>query len=320
MKIGKGSDKWLRRLAAPIGFLLPFGIAAVALVYGTAGQAQTTNNLPGLLQQMQGSSPLGQGLPGLGGFNSGVGQQPDMSSQTYLPQFRPAPLPPSRLEQIMSSRAGIRLQQFGYDQLGSGRSVTIAQTGAVQDDYILGPGDQIVVSLRGQENSDFRAAIDRSGQVLLPRLKPISAIGRSFSSFRQDLEAAVRRAYVATEATVSVATVRQIRVLVSGEVNNPGQRTLSGLSSAVDALLLSGGVRKTGSLRNIRIQRSGREYNVDLYSVLTSRGGGADLRLTDGDRVVVPPLGPTVAVAGLVRRPGIYELPARATSVTARTL
>ena len=320
MKIGKGSDKWLRRLAAPIGFLLPFGIAAVALVYGTAGQAQTTNNLPGLLQQMQGSSPLGQGLPGLGGFNSGVGQQPDMSSQTYLPQFRPAPLPPSRLEQIMSSRAGIRLQQFGYDQLGSGRSVTIAQTGAVQDDYILGPGDQIVVSLRGQENSDFRAAIDRSGQVLLPRLKPISAIGRSFSSFRQDLEAAVRRAYVATEATVSVATVRQIRVLVSGEVNNPGQRTLSGLSSAVDALLLSGGVRKTGSLRNIRIQRSGREYNVDLYSVLTSRGGGADLRLTDGDRVVVPPLGPTVAVAGLVRRPGIYELPARATSVTARML
>lgn len=316
---GKASGRWLRRQAASISFVLPFAVAAMALFWGVPGQAQTSA-VPNLLQQLQGNNSLGQGLSGFGMGNSGIGQQPDMAPQTYTPQFRSAPLPPSRLEQIMSSRAGIKLQQFGYDQLGSGRSVTIAQTGAVQDDYILGPGDQIIVSLRGQENSEFRAAIDRSGQVLLPRLKPISAIGRSFGSFRQDLEAAVRRSYVATEATVSVATVRQISVLVSGEVNSPGQRTLSGLSSAVDALLLSGGVRKTGSLRNVRIQRSGREYNVDLYSVLTARGGGADLRLADGDRIVVPPLGPIVAVAGLVRRPGIYELPARATSMTARTL
>lgn len=319
MKSRRENGHWLCRQAAAISFVLPFALALLALIWGTPGRAQTTN-LPNVLQQLQGNSPLGQSIPNLGGFNSGVGQQPDMSTQTYLPQVRPAPLPASRLEQIMSSRAGIRLQQFGYDQLGSGRSVTIAQTGAVQDDYILGPGDQIIVSLRGQENSEFRAAIDRSGQILLPRLKPIAAIGRSFGSFRQDLEAAVRRAYVATEAAVSVATVRQISVLVSGEVNNPGQRTLSGLSSAVDALLLSGGVRKTGSLRSVRIQRAGREYNVDLYNVLTSRGGAADLRLADGDRIVVPPLGPTVAVAGLVRRPGIYELPSRATSMTARTL
>lgn len=319
MKSWKGSCHWLRRQAAPIGFLLPLAVTIAAFICSDPGQAQTTN-VPNILQQLQGNSPFGQTLPNLGGFNSGVGQQPDMSSQTYLPDFRNVPLPPSRLEQIMSSRAGVNLRQFGYEQLGSGRSVTIAQTGAVQDDYLLGPGDQIIVSLRGQENSEFRAAIDRSGQVLLPRLKPISAIGRSFGSFRQDLEAAVRRAYVATEATVSVATVRQISVLVSGEVNNPGQRTLSGLSSAVDALLLSGGVRKTGSLRGIRIQRAGREHTVDLYSVLTSRGGAADLRLADGDRIVVPPLGPTIAVAGLVRRPGIYELPARASSMTARTL
>ncbi len=319
MKSGKGICHWLRRQAAPIGFLLPFAMTVTAFLCSDPSQAQTTN-VPNILQQFQGNSPLGQTFPNLGGYNSGVGQQPDMTSQTYMPDFRNVPLPPSRLEQIMSSRAGVNLRQFGYQQLGSGRSVTVAQTGAVQDDYVLGPGDQIIVSLRGQENSEFRATIDRGGQVLLPRLKPISAIGRSFGSFRQDLEAAVRRAYVATEAAVSVATVRQISVLVSGEVNNPGQRTLSGLSSAVDALLLSGGVRKTGSLRGIRIQRAGKEYTVDLYSVLTSRGGAADLRLADGDRLVVPPLGPTIAVAGLVRRPGIYELPARASSMTARAL
>lgn len=319
MKSRSGFRHWLRRRAAPISFLLPSAVTLIALICGSPGYAQT-NNLPNILQQLQGNSALGQGIPNLGNFNTGVGQQPDMGAQIYQPQLPAAPLPASRLEQILSARAGLKLQQFGYDQLGSGRTVTIAQTGAVQDDYVLGPGDQIIVSLRGQENSEFRAAIDRSGQVLLPRLKPISATGRSFGSFRQDLEAAVRRSYVATEATVSVASIRQISVLVSGEVNNPGQRTVSGLSSAVDALLLSGGVRKTGSLRNIRIQRSGREYNVDLYSVLTSRGGGADLRLADGDRIVVPPLGPTVVAAGLVRRPGIYELPARTTSMSARAL
>ncbi len=184
----------------------------------------------------------------------------------------------------------------------------------------MGPGDQVVVSLRGQENSQFRVPIDRNGQVSLPRLPPISATGRTFGSFRQDLEAAVHRAYVATDAYISIAAVRQISVLVSGEVNNPGARTLSGLSSAVDALLLSGGVRKSGSLRNIRILRAGHEYVVDLYTVLTDGGSGSSLRLADGDRILVPPLGRTVAVSGLVRRPGIYELAAGQTGMPVRAL
>ena len=191
----------------------------------------------------------------------------------------------------------------------SGRSIAMPQTGAVQDDYVLGPGDQIVVSLRGQENSELRAEVNRNGQVVLPRLSPMAATGRTFGSFRQDLEAAVHRAYVATDASVSVSRVRQISVLVSGEVNVPGQRILTGLSSAVDAILVSGGVKKTGSLRSIRIQRGGKEYTVDLYSVLTGGGVAPSLRLADGDRIIVPPLGRTVAVTGLVRQPGIFELP-----------
>jgi protein involved in polysaccharide export with SLBB domain len=221
------------------------------------------------------------------------------------------PSPPSRLEQIMSARAGATLRQFGYDQLGLGKSVTVIEAGGVQDDYILGVGDEILVSLRGQENSPtpLRLTVDRNGQVLLPRLNPISAAGRSFGSFRQDVEAAVRRAYVATNAFVSLARVRQISVLVSGEVNNAGPRTVSGLSSVIDAILLSGGVRKSGSLRNIRVQRGTRQYVIDLYSVLGDRGGSAAFRLADGDRITVPLLGPTVAVSGLVRQPAIYELP-----------
>ena len=220
----------------------------------------------------------------------------------------------------MSARAGAKLEQFGYDQLGRGRTVSMAQTGAIADDYILGPGDQIIVSLRGQENSELRAEVNRNGEVILPRLAPLAASGRAFGSFRQDLEAAVHRAYVATDASVSISRVRQISVLVSGEVNVPGERLLTGLSSAVDAILVSGGVKKSGSLRSVRIQRGGKDYTVDLYSVLTGSGNAPNLRLADGDRIIVPPLGRTVAVAGLVRQPGIFELASGQSAIPVRTL
>lgn len=306
------------------GFLTPFLLALVVFMAAPGqGLAQVSSTDPlSLLQQMQRNGQGGLGA--LGGFGNGVvdttSQLPQ--NQTLLPQtqMQAARQPPSRLEQIMSARAGVRLQQFGYDQLGVGRAVTVPETGAVADDYIMGPGDEVVVSLRGQENSDFRTTVDRNGRVVLPRLPPIPATGRSFGSFRQDVDAAVHRAYVASTASTAIGRVRQISVLVSGEVNAPGQRIVTGLSSVLDALLLSNGVKKTGSLRNIRVQRAGLNHAVDLYSVLTGSGTGGGMRLADGDRIVVPPLGPTVAVAGLVRRPGIYELAGRAGGMSARTL
>lgn len=229
-------------------------------------------------------------------------------------------LPPSRIEQILSSRAGIRLEQFGYDQLGVGRSITVPQVGAVQDDYVLGPGDEIIVSLRGQENTEYQAVVDRNGQVTLPRLNPISAAGRTLGDVKRDLSDAVHRSYVATEAFLSLARVRQVSVLVTGEVNNPGERLVTGLSSPVDALLLAGGVKKSGSLRNVRVIHGGKEYVLDLYGMIDQQGSVPRIRMSDGDRVVVPALGSAVAVAGWVRRPAIYELPPGSSAVTVRGL
>ena len=214
----------------------------------------------------------------------------------------------SRIEKAFSARAGMPLQQFGYDQLGVGRAVTTPQMGSLQDDYVLGPGDQIVVSLRGQENAEYRAQVDRGGQVLLPRLSPIAAAGRTFGEFKADLLAAIHRAYVATDAFISVGKLRQISVFVVGDVANPGTRILTGQSTPVDAILLSNGVSKTGSLRQIKLVRNGRSIPIDLYSVIGQHGIANNIHLADGDRIVIPPIGATVAVAGDVRRPGIYEL------------
>lgn len=293
-----------------------FCLPAALLGSFSHASAQAIPNLnPDQLQQMQ-----QQYLPG--------GQQPTaQANQQQAPVVLQPAVPAqsdvlaqSRLEQIMSARAGSTLKQFGYDQLGHPSAVMVPQTGAVQDDYVMGSGDEVAVVLRGQENNEYRATVDRNGQVTLPRLAPISALGRSFGSFRQDVQAAVHRAYVATDVSVSIARMRQISVLVTGAVNNPGQRLVTGLSSALDALLLSGGITKFGSLRDVRIIRGGRQYNVDLYSVLSGNSNSASLRLADGDRIYVAPLGRTVAIAGLVRNAGIYELPRGQASISAQAL
>ncbi len=305
-------------------FFIPFVLALAGwLALSGNGLAQSLGSDPlSVLQQLQRGTTGGVG--GLGSLGNGVIDTTSNLPQSQILQPVGPQLvqnqPPSRLEQIMSSRAGVVLHQFGYNWFGVGRPVLVPETGAVQDDYIMGPGDEIVFSLRGQENSDVRTTVDRNGSVVLPRLKPIPAVGRSFGSFRQDVDAAVHSAYVASTASVAIARVRQISVLVSGEINAPGVRVVTGLSSVIDALLLSNGVRKTGSLRNIHVQRNGHDYVVDLYGVLTAGSQGGMMRLADGDRIVVPPLGRTVAVAGLVRQPGIYELPARASSISAKAL
>jgi protein involved in polysaccharide export with SLBB domain len=261
-----------------------------------------------LLQARSGANLLGANSLGLGESNSL--DQTTSSVQVYQPVV-PAPFqtaPASRLEMLYSSRAGRRLSQFGYDVLGVPTAVTAAQTGGVQDNYVLNAGDEIIVDLRGQENNTYRQRIDRNGQLILPKLGPILAAGRQFGEVRADLERQVSQSYISTNVFVSVGQIRQISVLVAGEVRAPGVRVLAGLSTPLDAILLSGGIAKTGSLRNVSLIRGNRTIAIDLYA-LVLQGTLPDIGgLRNGDRIYVPPLHNTVAVTGYVRRPGIYEL------------
>jgi protein involved in polysaccharide export with SLBB domain len=226
----------------------------------------------------------------------------------------------SRLEMLYSQRAGRPLSQYGYAFLGAPADVTISPSGAIQDSYVLSQGDEVVVTLRGQENATYRQRIRRDGRLTLPKLNPILAGGRTLGDFRADLESQIRQAYVSTNVFISLGEVHQVSVLVTGEVVTPGMRIVSALASPLDAILLSGGIGKTGSLRNIRLVRNGTTRTIDLYSVI-ALGNAANLgMLQDGDRIFIPPLGATVAVTGNVRRPGIYELPGLATRVVADAL
>jgi protein involved in polysaccharide export with SLBB domain len=300
-----------------------FAVAGAACVALAAANAQTLDVSSDVLQRMLQSQPQLQQQ-----FQQVVPNQafPSTDLRPSLQLYQPVELqripyaPPSRLEAIYSQRAGRPLTQFGYEVLGVPTPVSIVQTGAVPDNYMMGEGDEIVVVLRGQENITYRQRVNRDGQVILPRLTPISASGRTFGEFRSLLQRQVAQGYLSTDAFVSLGDARQISVFVSGEVRAPGVRNLNAFATPLDAILVSGGVSKTGSLRNALVIRSDQTIPIDLYSVLTPAEGTKIPTLRNGDRIMVPPLKNTVAISGFVRRPGIYELEDKQSTLSAETL
>ncbi|WP_448585411.1 SLBB domain-containing protein [Thermaurantiacus sp.] len=216
---------------------------------------------------------------------------------------------PSPVEADWRRRLGdptIRL--FGYDFFQAAPAPTGVRAGAVGDDYILGIGDEIAIAFRGATNENRTARVDRDGRILVGQLPPIQAAGRSLGAVKALIAAETRRTMLATDVYVSVDNVRSISVFVGGEVVRPGQFSLTSLADVATAIAQAGGVRRTGSLRQVRVVRSsGATQIIDLYGFL-GIGAPSNVRLMDGDRILVPVIGPTVAVTGAVARPAIYEL------------
>lgn len=246
-----------------------------------------------------------------------AGQYPNAS-----PQY-PYQVPQQTVQQpvpVDTLQTAAPLQQFGYEILGVPAPFTSAQLGVPQDGYILGPGDEVIVNLRGPEDQTYNQRVNRDGQVILPKLRPIAAAGRTLGDVRADIERRVSQTYISTNAFISLGQIRQISVLITGDIRYPGNRTLSALATPLDAILVSGGIAKTGSLRNVQLVRGDQTRNIDLYSIITQARGDTVGTLQDGDRIFVPPLQTTVAVAGLVRHPGIYELKDGDKSITSDDL
>ena len=221
--------------------------------------------------------------------------------------------PLSAAEAFFAARLeGPPLRQFGYETFRSGGGAAPQGFGALPEDYVLGPDDELVLAFRGRARQTLTLRIGRDGSLLLPDLPPIPAAGRSLKDLRAHLEGLATRDLGGSEVFVSIGQVRQMNVFVAGEVLRPGFQPLNALSTVLDALSAAGGVRKTGSLRAIRIEGPRGRRVVDLYAVIADAAGDPDLSLREGDRIIVPPVGGTVAVAGDVARSGIYELPARA--------
>ena len=202
------------------------------------------------------------------------------------------------------------LKPFGYDLFNGVPSTFAPATDVpVPAEYVVGPGDVIQVQLVGNNKGRYSLAVRRDGTINFPDLGPIPVSGRRFEQVKEDLEARVRDEMIGTQASVGIGELRSIRIFVLGDAQTPGSYTVSGLSTVTNALFYSGGVKKIGSLRNIQLKRNGRLVStLDLYKLLLEGDTSADTRLLPGDVIFIPPIGPSVGLAGEVRRPAIYEL------------
>ena len=202
------------------------------------------------------------------------------------------------------------LKPFGYD-LFEGVPSTFAPVSDIQVpvDYVVGPGDTLSVQLYGNEPARYELTVERDGRVNFPKLGPIMVSGMSFDAARAMIEQRVSKQLIGSHVSVTMGDLRSIRVFVLGEAEKPGSYTVSGLSTMTNALFVSGGVKKIGSLRNIELKRNGRLVTtLDLYDLLLHGDTSGDRQLLPGDVIFIPPIGNTAAVDGAVRRPAIYEL------------
>lgn len=232
--------------------------------------------------------------------------------------------PESRLEERADDRTGplnlnetqedqvlnVQLAQFGYDLFTQVPTTFAPVAGVpVPSDYRIGPGDQLIVQLYGKRNVEYQLIVTRDGQILVPEYGPISVAGLTFDEAEQLVTEGFDQRVIGARAVVTMGKLRSIQVRLTGDVVQPGSYTINGLSTLIDALLSTGGVRNTGTLRNIQLIRAGKTVAaLDLYDLLLRGKVKEDPYLRHNDTIFVPPLGPVAYIGGEVQRPAIYEL------------
>lgn len=179
----------------------------------------------------------------------------------------------------------------------------------LSSDYILDFGDTLEIQMTGQKNEIFSAEINREGSVQIPELGKIFVSGLSVEEASKLIKNKISNFFIGVESFVSLTKVRDIQVIVSGNVFNPGPYVLNGNSNIFHALTISGGPNDLGSFREIQLFRGGKLIEtIDLYKIFIFGNGNFGQRLNSGDIVFVKPALNLVSIYGGVKRPGTYEL------------
>ncbi|MGH8739237.1 MAG: SLBB domain-containing protein, partial [Burkholderiales bacterium] len=205
---------------------------------------------------------------------------------------------------------GQRLPLFGTN-LFEGAPSTFApvQNVPVTPDYVIGPGDELLIRAWGQIDIDYRATVDRNGMINLPRVGSIAVAGIAYQDITKFVHTAVSRNFRNFDLLVTMGQLRSIQVFVVGYARRPGAYTVSSLSTLVNAIFAAGGPSIAGSMRAIQLKRDGKVVTeMDLYDLLLSGDKSKDAKLLPGDVIYIPPIGPLAAVTGSVNNPAIFEL------------
>ena len=218
------------------------------------------------------------------------------------------------ISSFFDSTAGFA--HYGYNIFSNRDSISYFENMPIPDNYSLGVGDELIISLWGEVEREEKANIKRDGSIFLEDVGLINLNGKTLL----ESKSIIRNKYGQTYATikgktpktfldVSVGKLKGLNVHILGFVNYPGVYALHPFSDPFTALFQAGGIDTTGSLRNIELYRGGEKINtIDLYQIIHGGKINKQIRLNDQDIIFIPPRESKVLLNGQILKPGYFEL------------
>lgn len=219
--------------------------------------------------------------------------------------------PPDEFEAFVQGLAGlVRINRFGSELVATAVDRGVVDFNPlVPPDYLIKPGDEILLTIWGAADADLQMVVDRAGRISIPRVGAVQVSGVRYADLPDAISRRVAQSFRNFQLTVSLGQLRGVRVYVTGFVARPGAATVSSLSTLTQALISAGGPSAAGSFRNIELRRAGKlESRFDLYDFLLNGDRSADRVVQTDDVIHVGPIGAQVALIGSVNRPAIFEL------------
>ena len=188
--------------------------------------------------------------------------------------------------------------------------------GNIDEGYILAPGDELRITVFGDNNLEFVSKIDLNGNISFPNLGVFFAAGNSFATVKNRLKVFLGKYYSGLLSTpnrtfldVSLTQIRPVKVSVLGNVTTPGPHLVNGMATVLNALYASGGINTSGTLRDVKVYRNNKLIKtIDLYDYITQGNIDQDIRLSNNDILFVGPRLSSVTLSGKVKKSAIYEL------------
>lgn len=204
---------------------------------------------------------------------------------------------------------------FGHDVFtNKNLSFEPNQNMATPPDYRLGPGDSVSINIFGESEDNITATISPEGSIILSQIGPVYLNGLTVEEANKRLRRIFAQRYAGfdnnqSDVNLTLGDVRSIMVNVMGEVSVPGTYRMSPFSSVFSALYNSGGVTGIGSIRDVNVIRDGKKIaSIDIYDYLFNGKTSENIRLQEGDVIIVPPAQHVVTASGEVKRPMSYEM------------
>lgn len=242
-------------------------------------------------------------------------QQYDKSDPTFL-QFQNELgfiLPTdtaTMLKQLIAEREKMKRRVFGRD-IFNNKNLTFEPNMniATPQNYILGPGDAVIIDIYGASQKVINSTVSPDGDVTIEGFGPIQVSGLTVQQANARIKSQLGARYSSSKVRLTLGQTRTITVNVMGEVALPGTYTLSAFASVFHALYMAGGTNDIGTLRNIKVYRNNKLVSkVDIYDYILNGKLTGNIRLADGDVITVEPYDCLVNITGKVKRPMYYEM------------